>query len=52
MDEQFLAEKKEAFLKDYRELVKKHGFDFFMQPPAIVEVSFPPEVVENKDAIS
>lgn len=34
------AEKKEQFLKEYRELVIKHGFDFGLQPPVIVKVSF------------
>jgi hypothetical protein len=32
-------DRKEAFLKEYRELVEKHGYDFMQQPPTIVKVS-------------
>ena len=42
------AEKKEEFLEAYRELVRKHGYDFFQQPPAIVKVEFIKDIEEKK----
>ena len=49
------AELKEEFWKEYKELVKKHGFDFFISPPVILKVNFiqtPPEPPkeDKKDA--
>lgn len=36
------AEKKEKFIKAYRDLVREHGYDFFQQlpPPTIMKVMF------------
>jgi len=30
--------KKEEFLKAYKELVEKYGYDFMQQPPSIIKV--------------
>jgi len=43
MEEQFLADKKAEFMKEYRGLCEKYGLDFAVQAPQLVEVKFPPK---------
>lgn len=45
------ADKKDGFMKEYRELCRKWGCDFAIESPRLVKIDFPPENITPKNDI-